>query len=68
MASPNDEAVEFKVRRATAQNALQKISGIVEEERKIEASKNRYARIFMRSLFVLFALLVVSSLRFFGVI
>jgi hypothetical protein len=63
-----DEVVEHKVRRATAFNALHKISGIVGAEQKIDASKARYTRWFLRYGIVLLLLVCAVLVRFLGVI
>lgn len=63
-----DEVVEHKVRRATAFNALKKISDIVGEEQKIDATKKRYTRRFMRYGIAVLLLACAVLAHFSGVI
>lgn len=63
-----DEVVQNKVRRATALNALRKISKIVAEEQRMDASKQRYLRYFLRyGLLTLIGICAVLA-RLWGVI
>lgn len=48
MNHPEQEIIEYKVRRATGIQALRKIGAIVAEERKVDAGKDRVLRWFIR--------------------
>lgn len=68
MTHPEDEVVEHKVRRASAFNALKKISTLVGEEQKNDAAKARYTRWFFRYGIVFLLLVCAMLARLLGVI
>ncbi len=45
---PEQDVVEYKVRRAVGVNALRKIGAIVAEEQQADADKMKFARWFVR--------------------
>lgn len=48
MNDPEQEVIEYKVRRAAGINALRRIGAIVAEEQKVDTGKDRVLRWFIR--------------------
>lgn len=67
MAHPEQEVVEHKVKHVVARNALHKISGIVAQEQKTDADKDKYTRWFLRYGIVLLLLACAVLARYLGV-
>lgn len=68
MTLPEQDVVEHKVRRATAFHALKKISALVEDDLRLDASKERYTRWFLRYGIVLLLVACALSARYLGII
>ena len=68
MTLPEQDVVEHKVRRATAHFALKRISAIVEDDRRLDAIKERYASWFLRYGIALLLVACAVSARYLGII
>lgn len=64
---PGQERIEQNVKRAAGKRALQEIRGIVDEERRAEASNERFLRAFFRYGWIIMLLVSLALAHLVGV-